>query len=95
MPPFDEAFARAYQERTRRYQSVNSSNKLFRQWGFGLTSAASAAFFRASLGSLELLTALPTSLPAPPSVRGGPPTFGGTRDVFGPGGGAEPRGRPG
>lgn len=56
---------------------------------FARASAASAAFLRASPGSL------PESPPPPePRVRGGPPTFLGTGAVLGPVGGAEPRRRP-
>lgn len=95
LPPFDEAFARACRgSKKKKSVTVKNVEAKGRERGLVgsasfLTSAASAAFLRASLASPELAS------PALPSVRGGPPTFWGTRDVFGPGGGAEPRRRPG
>jgi hypothetical protein len=58
------------------------------------TSAASAAFLRAS-SCCDVLPPVPVPGALPPSVRGGPPTLRGTEDVPVFGGGAESRVRPG
>lgn len=58
--------------------------------GVQLTSAASAAFLRASSWSPAVSPAM-----LPPKVRGGPPTVLGIGAVLGASGGADPRTRPG